>query len=90
MIKRITREKLKQTLDSADAFVLVDTLPASAYRKRHLTHAINIPSDDIVEIAPRAIPDRKTEIVVHCANARASRPSALRTSTRATPFQTAS
>ena len=68
MIKRITREELKKKLDRGDIFVLVDTLPASAYRRHHLPHAINIRSDDIVEMAPRAIPDRNTEIVVYCAN----------------------
>ena len=68
MIKRITREELKEKLDRGDAFVLVDTLPASAYRKHHLPQAINIRSDDIIETAPRAIPDRNTEIVVYCAN----------------------
>lgn len=66
--KRIAREDLKKKLDRGDAFILVDTLPPTAYRKRHLPHAINIPSDDIIAMAPRVIPDRQTEIVVYCAN----------------------
>ena len=42
MIERITREELKNKLDRGDAFVLVDTLPASDYCKHHLPHAANV------------------------------------------------
>ena len=68
MTERISRAELKKKLDRGDGFVLVDTLPESAYRKHHLPRAINIRSDDIIEMAPRAIPDRDTEIVVYCAS----------------------
>jgi len=68
MVERIARAELEEKLDRGDAFVLVDTLPRAAYRKHHLPRAINIPSDDIIEMAPRLIPDRRTDIVVYCAN----------------------
>jgi len=68
MVARITREELEDKLDRGDVFVLVDTLPQTAYRKHHLPQAINIPSDDIIAMAPRLIPDRQTDIVVYCAN----------------------
>lgn len=68
MTDLIFRDDLKTKLDRGDSFVLVDTLPESAYRKGHLPGAINIPSDDIRTMAPKRIPDRDTEIVVYCAN----------------------
>lgn len=68
MIERISRDELKMKLDRGDDFVLVDTLPEAAYRKHHLPGAINIRSEDIIEMAPRLIPDRDTEIVVYCAS----------------------
>ncbi len=68
MTKLISRGELKAKLDRGGAFVLVDTLPEAAYRKHHLPGAINIPSDDIVTVAPDRIPDRGAEIVVYCAN----------------------
>ena len=68
MTDLISRQELKAKLDRGGSFVLVDTLPESAYRKGHLPGAINIPSDDIRTVAPQRIPDRSTEIVVYCAN----------------------
>lgn len=68
MVDLISREALKARIDRGDAFVLLDTLPEAAYRKGHLPGAINIPSDDIIDDAPRRIPDRDTEVVVYCAN----------------------
>ena len=68
MTKLISRAELKAKLDGGEAFILVDTLPEAAYRKHHLPGAINIPSDDIVTVAPDRIPDRGAEIVVYCAN----------------------
>ena len=68
MADLISREDLKAKLDRGDMFVLVDTLPESAYRKGHLPGAINIPSDDILAEAPKRIPDRDADIVVYCGN----------------------
>ena len=53
--------------DSRD-FRLVDTLPASAFESGHLPGAINIVSDDILEQAPKRLPDRRAPIVVYCAS----------------------
>lgn len=47
---------------------LVDTLPAAAFAKGHLPGAINIVSDDILDEAPRRLPDRQATIVVYCAS----------------------
>jgi rhodanese-related sulfurtransferase len=68
MDDRISRETLKAKIDRGDGFVLLDTLPEAAYRKAHLPGAMNIPSDDIIDVAPMRIPDCDAEIVVYCAN----------------------
>jgi len=68
VITRISREALRTRLRRDEAMVLIDTLPASAYRNGHLPGAINILSDDILEQAPRRLPDRNVPIVVYCAN----------------------
>ncbi|MAR74672.1 MULTISPECIES: rhodanese-like domain-containing protein [unclassified Halomonas] len=47
---------------------LVDTLPAAAFAKGHLPGAINIVSDDILDEAPRRLPDKQATIVVYCAS----------------------
>ena len=68
MTELISRAELKAKVDRFETFVLTDTLPKPACRKHHLPGAINIPSDDIVTVAPDRIPDRDLEIVVSCAN----------------------
>jgi len=54
-------------LDQQD-FMLVDTLPLSAYEKSHLPGAISIVSDNIIELAPLRLPDKNAVIVVYCAS----------------------
>ncbi|RTR00173.1 rhodanese-like domain-containing protein [Halomonas nitroreducens] len=49
-------------------FILVDTLPADSFAKGHLPGAINIVSDDILNEAPRWLPDKQATIVVYCAS----------------------
>jgi len=59
-------------LDQRD-FVLVDTLPLSAYKKGHLPGAISIVSDDTIELAPLRLPDKNAMIVVYCASRKCKR-----------------
>ncbi|MEX1214507.1 rhodanese-like domain-containing protein [Saccharospirillum sp.] len=68
MSELISRDELKAKLDRNDSFVLIDTLPSDAFQQAHLPGAINIVSDDILEEAPKQVPDRDTEIVVYCGN----------------------
>ncbi len=68
MTKQISRVVLKAMLDQGVPLVLVEMLPKTAYQKHHLPGAINIPSDDILYMAPNVIPDRDAEIVVYCFN----------------------
>jgi len=73
MTETISREALKAKLDRNEPVILIDTLPEKAYRKHHLPGAINIPSDDINDVAPKRLPDRNAQIVVYCANASCKR-----------------
>ena len=68
MTERISREELRQMTESRSPFVLIDTLPETAFRKGHLPGAINIRSDDILAEAPKRIPDKDAAIVVYCAS----------------------
>lgn len=68
MITRISRDELTAALDRGETLVIIDTLPKPAYRKGHLPGAINFPSDDIVDAAPRHLSNLDTPIVVYCAN----------------------
>jgi len=68
MAKTISRDELKQKIDRKDAFLLVETLPATAYHHNHLPGAINLPPDSVTTLAAQLLPDKSAEIVVYCAN----------------------
>ncbi len=64
----ISREELKQKIDRGDKFYLVETLPAQTYSHAHLPGAINLPPNQVRELASSLLPDKAAEIVVYCAN----------------------
>ncbi len=68
MAGTISREELRQKIEREDDFVLVETLPRTAYEHAHLPRAVNLPPDRIAELAPRLLPDREAEIVVYCSS----------------------
>ncbi|HYL77254.1 MAG TPA: rhodanese-like domain-containing protein [Bryobacteraceae bacterium] len=64
----ISREELKQKIDRGDKFYLVETLPAQTYHHVHLPGALNLPPDQVRQVAPTLLPDKAAEIVVYCAS----------------------
>ena len=67
-IPMISRDELKTRLDRGDDFTLVEALPPPAYRDGHIPGAINLPSAQVRELAPKRLPDKAAEIVVYCAS----------------------
>ena len=68
MVKTISRDELKQKIDGKHDFILVETLPRTAYDHAHLPGAINLPSDQVKVFAPKLLPDKNADIVVYCAS----------------------
>ncbi len=68
MVATISRDELKEKIDRGDDFLLVETLPLTAYHHAHLPGAINLPPDQVKEIARVLLPDKAAEIVVYCSN----------------------
>jgi rhodanese-related sulfurtransferase len=68
MVQSISRDELKQKIDRKDGFFLVETLSRVAYQHAHLPGAVNLPPDQIHELAPTLLPERNAEIVVYCAS----------------------
>lgn len=66
MTATISRDELKEKMDRRDAFMLVETLPQTAYDHAHLPGAINLPPDKVNKLAPQVLPDMNAEIVVYC------------------------
>ena len=65
-VETISREELKEKMDRGDDFVLVDTMAEMYYRHSHLPGAINVPVDELRELAPELLPDKQAEIIVYC------------------------
>lgn len=63
----ISRDELKKKIDSKEKFLLVETLPAEKF-KTHLPGALNLPPDQVKQLAPQLLPDKNAEIVVYCAS----------------------
>jgi rhodanese-related sulfurtransferase len=68
MVNTISRDDLQKKIEDKDLFHLVETLPKISYEHAHLPGAINIPSDQVRELAPKLLPDKHAEIVVYCAS----------------------
>lgn len=68
MTKLITREQIKQKIDSGDPITIVEALPEKYFLAEHLPGALNLPHDKVRERAPELLPDKDALIVVYCAN----------------------
>ena len=70
MIEVISRSELVERMDRGDDFVLLEALPTIVYNQARLPGAVNLPLEQISEMAPKLFPDRSTDIVVYCAGPR--------------------
>ena len=64
----ISTEDLKAKLDQKDRITVVETLAPERYREAHIPGALNIPPQQIKELAPQLLPNRDAEIVTYCTN----------------------
>lgn len=67
MPQTISRDDVKARIDVGDVIV-IEALPASYYEDAHLPGAINIPHDQVEELAPQLLGDKRATIIVYCAD----------------------
>ena len=67
MNETITLDELKSKMEKGENFTLVETLPVEYFRHTHLPGAINLPIDQIPDLAATLLSDRNAEIIVYCA-----------------------
>ena len=67
MDRTISTRELKSKLDSKQVTV-VETLAAERYQQGHIPGAVNIPPEQIRELAPQLLPNKNAEIVTYCSN----------------------
>lgn len=68
MTQTISRDELKEKIDRGDGFKLVETLAPTTYQHAHLPGAINMPPDQVGQLAAKLLPDKQADIVVYCAS----------------------
>ena len=68
MVPTITLGELKDKLDAGDEVTLVEALGPLYYEEAHLPGAINIPHEQVDELASTLLPNKDAQIVVYCAN----------------------
>ena len=66
MATAISRRDLQAKLGSGGPPVLVEALGPDYFSDAHLPGAINIPPDQVDQLAPRLLTDLDAEIVVYC------------------------
>ena len=64
----ISTEGLKAKLDRKDRITVVETLAPERYREAHIPGALNIPPEQIKELAPQLLPKKDAEIITYCTN----------------------
>ena len=68
MVTAITRDQLKAKLDGPDRPIVLEALPPMYYEEAHLPSALNMPHDQVDQLAPRLIPSKDSVVVVYCSN----------------------
>ncbi len=68
MPQTISRDEIKQLLDTGAPVTIVEALPEKYFKHSHLPGALNMPHDRTRELAPALLPDKDSLIVVYCAN----------------------
>lgn len=68
MSAAISPHELEKKFDQKSAFLLVEALSPDQLRQGHLPGAINLPPDQLKELAPNLLPDKRQQIVVSFAS----------------------
>jgi len=64
----ISTQDLKGKLDRNEPVKVVETLALEHYREAHIPGALNIPPEEIKELAPKLLPNKSAEIITYCSN----------------------
>jgi rhodanese-related sulfurtransferase len=67
-MQTITLPDLLARLERGAPLVLVEALPAPHYADAHLRGALNLPPDQVDQLAPSLLPNQAATIIVYCSN----------------------
>jgi len=67
MDRIVSTKDLKSKIDKK-GITVVETLAPEQYREAHIPGALDIPPEQIKELAPQMLPNKSAEIIAYCAN----------------------
>lgn len=67
-MRRITRDELKDRLESGHPITLIEALPEKYWQTAHLPGALQMDYTEVRDRAHSVLPDKDAEIVVYCAS----------------------
>ncbi len=68
MTNQISRNELVKRLLGSERPILVEALPEKYFTHAHIPGAINMPHDQVDDLAVRMLPQKDAPIVVYCAS----------------------
>lgn len=68
MERTISTKDLKAKLDRKQGITVVETLAPERYREGHIPGALNIPPEQLEELASQLLHNKDAEIVTYCTN----------------------
>jgi phage shock protein E len=68
MERTISTSDLKAKMDRKDSLKVVETLAPERYRQGHLPGALNIPLENVRQLATQFLPNKDVAKVTYCAN----------------------
>lgn len=66
MVETITMDELREKLERGHRIHIFEVLAPMFWRKHHLPGAVNMPPNQVLEVAAAHVPDRSDEIVLYC------------------------
>lgn len=69
----ISQDEAKRIMDSDSDFVIVDVRREDEYAIEHIPNAVNVPLEDIEDIAEEELPDKEQLLLVYCRSGRRSK-----------------
>jgi len=70
--KKITGEEAKEIMESGKPYILLDVRVQEQFNAQRIDGAILIPHDEIRELAPEKLPNKKATILIYCRSGRRS------------------
>ena len=72
----ITMEEAKNVFETQGDYIILDVRREDEFAEGHIPGAINVPNEDIQDIAPSELPDKNQTIYVYCRSGNRSKQAA--------------